>query len=84
VDVPVWGRRERDVRNAFRLPDGMLIESMLMPGHESFYDGDFGPSFSDFINARFKFDLSWHDLDWLRTLSDVRRGCVPKIVDGGI
>ena len=52
VDVPAWGRRERDMKNGFALPVGMVIESLQIPGREDFYDGTFPADLSTFINAR--------------------------------
>jgi len=65
VDVPAWGRRERDMKNKFGLPPGMVIHSLLIPGRSDFYDGSYQDDLGSFINERFKFDLSWRDLDWL-------------------
>src|SRR5580658_5598438 len=33
VDAPLFGRRERDVRNRFHLPDGLRVENMTAAGH---------------------------------------------------
>lgn len=65
VDVPAWGRRERDMRNGFTLPGGTVIRSLMLPGREDFYDGTMPTALSQFINDRFKFDLSWSDVEWL-------------------
>jgi 4-hydroxymandelate oxidase len=69
VDVPAWGRRERDIRNGFALPAGLVIESLLVPGRQDFYDGSFPSDLSTFINERFKFDLTWDDVAWLRSIT---------------
>jgi 4-hydroxymandelate oxidase len=69
VDVPAWGRRERDIRNGFALPAGLVIESLLVPGRQDFYDGSFPTDLSTFINERFKFDLTWDDVAWLRSIT---------------
>ena len=62
-----WGRRERDINgNGFALPAGLVIESLLVPGRQDFYDGSFATDLSTFINERFKFDLTWDDVAWLR------------------
>ena len=34
VDVPLLGRRERDVRNRFRLPDGLTARNLLPAGYD--------------------------------------------------
>jgi len=36
VDAPVWGRRERDVRNRFQLPEGMSVKNLMPSGLEQF------------------------------------------------
>jgi 4-hydroxymandelate oxidase len=66
VDVPAWGRRERDMRNEFALPKGAVIKSLLLKGREDFYDGTMNVPLSQFISERFKFDLTWEDVVWLR------------------
>ena len=69
VDVPAWGRRERDIRNGFALPRGAVIGSLMLPGREAFYDGTMPVPLSQFINERFKFDLSWADVEWLSSFT---------------
>jgi len=62
VDTPVWGVRERDVRNAFRVPDGMRIENLARPGQPSGHSGrGIGESLGWTIDA----SLSWKDLEAL-------------------
>ena len=56
VDSPVFGRRERDLRNEFHeLPPGMFCENMRDPA-----DG-WRPR-----RIVFSAGLSWSDIDWLR------------------
>lgn len=69
VDVPVLGRRERDIRNGFVLPPDLRVanfdltesDSLRAPGEESglarFHRGLREPAFT------------WKDVDWLATLS---------------
>jgi len=59
VDSPVFGRRERELRNGFTdLPPGMCCENMrpLGPG------GERGPA----RPIAFSPALSWEDVEWLR------------------
>jgi 4-hydroxymandelate oxidase len=51
VDVPLLGRRERDVRNQFRLPDDNSLKHLLPAG----------------LNIASLFDptLTWKDIEWL-------------------
>jgi 4-hydroxymandelate oxidase len=64
VDSPVFGRRERDLRNGFLdLPPGMCCENMRPLGP----DGQRGPARS----IAFSPNLSWADVDWLRKLTSL-------------
>ena len=65
VDAPVGGLRERDARNEFRLPEGIVMRNLL-PAGRSFagLDDDKG-SVAAYINAMFDPSISWRDLDWL-------------------
>jgi 4-hydroxymandelate oxidase len=77
ADVPAWGRRERDMRNRFSVPDSLVIESLLIPGREDFYDGRFETDLGTFINERLKFDLTWEDVSWLKSITSL-----PIVVKG--
>jgi 4-hydroxymandelate oxidase len=68
VTIPVQGNRERDARNAFRLPAGMEMANFaghaqaLMPagrasGLDALIAGNFDPA------------LDWDALNWLRSIS---------------
>ena len=65
VDAPVGGQRERDARNEFRLPEGIVMRNLL-PAGRSFAGLDDGSgSAAAYINAMFDPSISWRDLDWL-------------------
>lgn len=65
VDTPVWGRRERDIRNRFSLPSGIHLGN-LMSGLDSLPKGA-GSGLSAYVHEMFKLDLSFADLGWLRS-----------------
>ncbi len=74
VDTPVWGVRERDIRNAFRVPDGMRMENLDRPGAPSGHAGrGIGESLGWTIDA----SLSWKDLEALCGWTDL-----PVLVKG--
>ena len=59
VDSPVFGRRERDLRNGFLdLPPGMCCENLREPLAEAA-----GPAAA----IAFSPELSWEHIDWLRS-----------------
>jgi 4-hydroxymandelate oxidase len=70
VDSPVFGRRERDLRNGFSdLPSGMCCENM----RERTSSDEYGPPRS----IAFSSELSWDHIAWLR-----RTTSLPIILKG--
>ncbi|MBM4006734.1 MAG: alpha-hydroxy-acid oxidizing protein [Planctomycetes bacterium] len=63
VDTPVWGVRERDIHNGFRVPDGMRMANLERPGQPTGHTGrGIGESLGWTIDA----SLTWKDLEMLR------------------
>jgi 4-hydroxymandelate oxidase len=65
----LFGRRERDVKNRFHLPEGLRVENMSAAGH-----GDVPPSASDsglaaYIAEKLDPALTWKDVSWLRSIT---------------
>ncbi|MEO8503365.1 MAG: alpha-hydroxy acid oxidase [Acidobacteriota bacterium] len=69
VDTPVLGRRERDVRNGFRLPPGIRLENLAWL--ESEVQGITGwseaSSFWSYVHEQLDASLSWDVVSWLRS-----------------
>ncbi|MBC8159871.1 MAG: alpha-hydroxy-acid oxidizing protein [Roseiflexaceae bacterium] len=65
VDTPLVGRRERDVRNRFHLPDGLTFANFAdaVPEHSS------GSALNAYVASLWEPSFSWGDLAWLRSLS---------------
>jgi 4-hydroxymandelate oxidase len=59
VDFPVAGRRERDVRAAFALPDDLPLPNLPVPLQQE----DFHTALGTIVDSR----LTWRDLEWLRS-----------------
>jgi 4-hydroxymandelate oxidase len=71
VDVPYIGRRERDLRNCFVLPEGMSVKntdrySLSETSHES--GGSFAAKLSDEL---WDHGLTWEIVSWLRSITDM-------------
>lgn len=62
VDTPVWGVRERDLRNGFRVPDGMRIENLERVGSPS---GHSGRGMAESLGWTIDASLCWRDLEAL-------------------
>jgi len=62
ADTPVWGIRERDIRNGFRVPDGLRIVNLERPGGPTGHSGvGIGGALSWTIDAT----LTWKDVEML-------------------
>ena len=76
VDAPGLGTRERDMRNSFRLPDGLVVENLVPLGKGNFPEVQ-GSGLAAYVRANFKEDLGFDDLDWL-----CRSTRLPVVVKG--
>ncbi|MFM7134759.1 MAG: alpha-hydroxy acid oxidase, partial [Planctomycetota bacterium] len=88
ADTPVWGIRERDMRNGFRVPDGMRIVNLERPGGPTGHSGvGIGGALSWTIDA----SLTWRDVErlcgWTKRPVLVKGLCRPddcaRAVDAG-
>jgi 4-hydroxymandelate oxidase len=74
VDTPVWGTRERDVRNGWHLPPGIDVPNLLRPGGPT---GHQGRGIREALGWAIDAALSWRDLTWL-----AERTRLPVLVKG--
>ena len=68
VDAQIWGRRERDVRSGFSLPDDLEM-SNLVADKRSLPAGVGGSGLAAYVESMFDPALAWRDLEWLRSLT---------------
>jgi 4-hydroxymandelate oxidase len=64
VDAPGLGTRERDSRNRFRLPEGLVVENLAPLGRGELPEVQ-GSGLAAYVRENFKADLGFDDLDWL-------------------
>jgi len=69
VDVPVLGRRERDIRNGFVLPPSLRVANFDMGTGESLQDADDESGLAQFHRGLREPAFTWKDVDWLASLS---------------
>jgi isopentenyl diphosphate isomerase/L-lactate dehydrogenase-like FMN-dependent dehydrogenase len=69
VDLPVAGRRERDLRANFALPDDLPLPNLPLPVQ--------GEGFHTALHAVVDDTITWRDLEWLHSTSSL-----PLIVKG--
>ena len=69
VDAPLLGRRERDVRNRFRLPPGLAVANLLSEGYGEVPPAVAGSGLAAYVAALLDPALSWRDVAWLRSIT---------------
>jgi 4-hydroxymandelate oxidase len=78
VDAPVLGRRERDVRNEFHLPEGLRIENMsAVAGHGDVALRSSASGLAAYFAEKLDPSLAWKDVAWLRSVTRL-----PVVVKG--
>jgi isopentenyl diphosphate isomerase/L-lactate dehydrogenase-like FMN-dependent dehydrogenase len=65
VDAQIWGRRERDIRNRFRLPEGLSIKNLMPAGREEFPKEVADSGLAAYVSWQFDQTLCWNDVEWL-------------------
>ena len=69
VDVPVPGKRERDVRNRLTLPDHLSLRNLLPAGLQKLPEEAAGSGLAAYIASLFDPALTWKDIEWLAGLT---------------
>jgi 4-hydroxymandelate oxidase len=69
VDAPFLGRRERDVRNRFALPEGLSVENMVPAGYGALARPPADSGLAAYIAEMIDPSLAWKDVAWLRSIT---------------
>lgn len=69
VDAPYLGMRERDVRNQFKLPDGLTVKNMDAVGLGRMDKSPEDSGLAEYFASKLDPSLSWKDIDWVRSLT---------------
>lgn len=69
VDAPFVGRRERDIRNRFGLPQGLRWKNLEAHGFDKMDAGGDGSALKKYIENIWDAGLTWEAVEWLRDLS---------------
>jgi 4-hydroxymandelate oxidase len=77
ADTPILGRRERDVRNRFALPEGLWTPNLAADAASPLPDSRSNSPFKVAIDALFDPNLTWDDIAWLTSISTL-----PVLVKG--
>jgi len=71
VDVPMLGRRERDSRTGFRLPDGISMVNLDPYTPVAIAGSDDESALARFVNELWDPTLTWEAVDWLCSLTNL-------------
>ncbi|HTM54770.1 MAG TPA: alpha-hydroxy acid oxidase [Pirellulales bacterium] len=77
VDAPLVGRRERDTRNRFQLPEGMSWKNLERVGLDHMEHTPEGSALVNYISQIWDSSLDWSSIEWLRKLSPL-----PLVIKG--
>lgn len=77
VDAPLLGTREQDVKNRFRLPDGLGVRNMQAAGYAAMDMPDMDSGLAEYVKRCLDQALTWADVDWLRSITKL-----PVLVKG--
>jgi 4-hydroxymandelate oxidase len=69
IDVPVPGKRERDVRNRFTLPEHLFLKNLWPAGLEELPKGVADSGLAAYVAANFDSALTWKDVEWLAQIT---------------
>jgi 4-hydroxymandelate oxidase len=78
VDTPLAGQRERDRRNALRMPAHLQLGNFPATHSTSHHQGEAsGSALAQYIASQWDPGLTWRDVEWLRSISPM-----PVLVKG--
>jgi 4-hydroxymandelate oxidase len=77
VDAPFVGRRERDLRNRFGLPEGLRWKNLEPAGFDHMDIPERGSALVKYIADIWDAGLDWQAVEWLRSISPL-----PLVIKG--
>lgn len=77
VDTPRLGRRERNMRRPFALPDGVEISNLQRYGTPEALRWAGTSTFGEYVHRLIDDSLTWESVDWLRSITKL-----PVVIKG--
>lgn len=71
VDVPVLGRRERDLRNGFSLPPSLRVANFDLRASDPLHRAGPTSGLAEFHRGLRESAFTWRDLEWLASLTSM-------------
>ena len=67
VDTPIMGKRERDIRNQFQLPEGVSAKNLVTQQLDLMRSEKQGSDVKNYTDALFDCTLTWKDIEWIQS-----------------
>lgn len=77
VDSPILGRRERDIRNGFHLPEGLCLKNLVGSSNMELPSRDGESGLAAHIASLYDRSVTWDSIEWFRSLTSL-----PLLVKG--
>ena len=71
VDTPRLGRRERDMRGGFTLPDGITVANLERYGTPDNLRWAGSSTFTEYVHRLMDASLTWESVEWLRSVTSL-------------
>lgn len=69
VDLPMLGRREREIRDQFHLPPGITMKNLEPFATDAMPAIGVGSALTKYVNELWDSSLTWEVVDWLQSIS---------------
>jgi 4-hydroxymandelate oxidase len=69
VDTPYLGRRLRDVRNGFALPEGLALANLVAYNDGALVEAAGESGLAAYVATMLDPSLTWRDVEWLRSIT---------------
>lgn len=69
VDLPVLGRREREIRDGFTVPDGVTMRNLEPYAKDVMPDAAGTTALARYVNERWDARLTWDVIAWLKSVT---------------
>ncbi|MDP3561619.1 MAG: alpha-hydroxy acid oxidase [Legionellaceae bacterium] len=67
VDTPIMGKRERDISNQFKLPDGVSAKNLVNQQLDLICSDKAGSNVKNYTDDLFDRTLTWKDMEWIQS-----------------
>lgn len=67
VDTPIYGNREKEIRNDFDIAEGLILNNLIKAGFQ--FPLNFTGNKAKYFSSLLDNNLTWDDIEWLRSIS---------------